>query len=253
MTIGGLQKFSLIDYPGKISAIVFMQCCNFRCAYCYNQELLCRAVISDVPTVITRSLFTRIYLKNRYRKMKSSPFSTIEIDGVVVTGGEPLLQSDLEDFLREVKAMGYQIKLDTNGSMPDRLEGLIREGLVDYMAMDYKAPISRYPGVTGVESDKERIPRSIEVITGSGLSYEMRTTVFSGLGMRDLLEMMTELQTMNVESYFLQVFKPFFGCSKDLSPGYPDIEYLQENLAGSFLRYGIKNMKQGSLVESPRH
>lgn len=239
MTIGGLQKVSLIDYPGKISAIVFMQGCNFRCAYCYNQELVYPHLFKEpIPENEVLS-----FLDNRKGLL----------DGVVVTGGEPLLQSDLEDFLREVKAMGYQIKLDTNGSMPDRLEGLIREGLVDYMAMDYKAPISRYPGVTGVESDKERIPRSIEVITGSGLSYEMRTTVFSGLGMRDLLEMMTELQTMNVESYFLQVFKPFFGCSKDLSPGYPDIEYLQENLAGSFLRYGIKNMKQGSLVESPRH
>ncbi|HEC96726.1 MAG TPA: anaerobic ribonucleoside-triphosphate reductase activating protein [Nitrospirae bacterium] len=239
MTIGGLQKVSLIDYPGKISAIVFMQGCNFRCAYCYNQELVYPHLFKEpIPENEVLS-----FLDNRKGLL----------DGVVVTGGEPLLQSDLEDFLREVKAMGYQIKLDTNGSMPDRLEGLIREGLVDYMAMDYKAPISRYPVVTGVESDKERIPRSIEVITGSGLSYEMRTTVFSGLGMRDLLEMMTELQTMNVESYFLQVFKPFFGCSKDLSPGYPDIEYLQENLAGSFLRYGIKNMKQGSLVESPRH
>ncbi|GBE35972.1 pyruvate formate-lyase 1-activating enzyme [bacterium BMS3Bbin07] len=227
MTIGGLQKFSLIDYPGKISAIVFMQGCNFRCAYCYNRELVCPHLFKEpIPeNEILSFLDSRKGLLN----------------GVVVTGGEPLLQDDLGEFLGQVKAMGYQIKLDTNGSRPDRLEPLISKGLVDYMAMDYKAPLSRYPGVTGVEIDKERIRRSIEVITGSGLSYEMRTTVFSGLEMSDLLDMMMELQSMNVESYFLQLFKPFLGCKEDLSPGYPDIEYLYENLLCRFLRYGIRN------------
>jgi len=239
MTIGGLQKVSLIDYPDKISAAIFTQGCNFRCAYCYNQELVYPALFKEpIPENEVLS-----FLDNRKELL----------EGVVVTGGEPLLQSDLEDFLREVRAMGYQIKLDTNGSRPDRLEELLGKDLVDYIAMDYKAPLRVYGRITGVEIDKKRIVRSLEMITGSGLSYEIRTTVFSGLGMRDLLEMMTELQSMNVESYFLQIFKPFLECKEDLSPKYPDIEYLYENLAGSFLRYGIKNMKQGSLVESSRH
>ncbi|MEC4684505.1 MAG: anaerobic ribonucleoside-triphosphate reductase activating protein [Nitrospirota bacterium] len=241
MTIGGLQKFSLIDYPGQISAIVFMQGCNFRCVYCYNQEL------------VYPHLFKEPIPENEILSFLDSRKGLL--DGVVVTGGEPLLQSDLEDFLREVRDMGYQIKLDTNGSRPDRLEELVRAGLVDYMAMDYKAPLSRYAGVTGVESNKEKIRRSIEVITGSGLSYEIRTTVFSGLGMSDLLDMMTELQFMNVESYFLQVFRSFPGCREDLSPEYPDIECLHENLAGSgyfWKRCGIRNINLESGIKGFR-
>ncbi len=231
MTIGGLQKFSLIDYPGKISAIVFMQGCNFRCAYCYNQELVYPHLFKEpIPENEILS-----FLDNRKELL----------DGVVVTGGEPLLQSDLEVFLREVKAMGYQIKLDTNGSRPDRLEELLGKDLVDYIAMDYKAPLRAYGRISGVEIDKKRIVRSLEMITGSGLSYEIRTTVFSGLGMRDLLEMMTELQSMNVESYFLQIFKPFLECKEDLFPKYLDIETLYENLVSSGYfreRCGIRNI-----------
>ncbi|VAX27703.1 Ribonucleotide reductase of class III (anaerobic), activating protein, partial [hydrothermal vent metagenome] len=123
MTIGGLQKFSLIDYPGKISAIVFMQGCNFRCAYCHNRELVYPHLFKEpIPeNAILSFLDSRKGLLN----------------GVVVTGGEPLLQDDLGEFLGQVKAMGYRIKLDTNGSRPDRLEELLSKGLVDYMAMDY--------------------------------------------------------------------------------------------------------------------
>ncbi len=228
MTIGGFRKFSLIDYPGKISAIVFMQGCNFRCAYCYNRELVHPHLFSEpIPENEVLS-----FLDDRKGLL----------DGVVVTGGEPLLQPDLEDFLREVKTMGYRVKLDTNGSRPDRLEGLINKGLVDYVAMDYKAPLDRYAGVTGVEVGRERIVRSIDVITGSGLPCEIRTTVFSGLWRRDLLDMMTELHSMNVETYFLQVFEPFEDCSDGLSPGYMDTGCLHENLAGRFTRYGIRNM-----------
>ncbi len=218
-----------------------MQGCNVRCPYCYNQELVYPHLFKEpIPEDEILS-----FLDNRKGLL----------DGVVVTGGEPLIQDDLGGFLGQVRAMGYQIKLDTNGSMPDRLEGLIRECLVDYIAMDYKAPLGRYAGVTGVESNKERMCRSIEVITGSGLSYEMRTTVFSGLGMSDLLDMMTELQNMNVESYFLQVFKPFLGCREDLSPGCLDIEYLYENLVSSgcfWKRCGIRNINPESGIEGFR-
>jgi pyruvate formate lyase activating enzyme len=235
MTIGGLQKVSLIDYPEKISAAIFTQGCNFRCSYCHNRDLVYPHLFKEpIPENEILS-----FLENRKGLL----------DGVVVTGGEPLLQPDLEDFLQEVRVMGYQIKLDTNGSMPDRLEELLRKGLVDYIAMDYKAPLRAYGRITGVEIDKKRIVRSLEIITGSGLSYEIRTTVFSGLGMSDLLDMMTELRFMNVESYFLQIFRPFLEGMEDLSPEYPDIESLYENLVSSGCfreRCGIRNMNPDS-------
>ncbi|HDL21008.1 MAG TPA: anaerobic ribonucleoside-triphosphate reductase activating protein [Nitrospirae bacterium] len=230
MTTGGLQRVSLIDYPEKISAIVFMQGCNFRCPYCHNREL------------VHPHLFKEPIPQNEILSLLEHRKGLLE--GVVVTGGEPLLQSDLADFLREVRAMGYRIKLDTNGSEPDRLERLLKEGLVDYIAMDYKAPLRAYSKVAGVEIDTGRIKRSMGMITGSGLPYEMRTTVYNGLGMSDILDMMMELRSMNVESYFLQVFKPFSGCSEDLSPVYLDIEYLYENLMYRFWKYGIRNIKK---------
>lgn len=230
MMIGGLQKFSLIDYPEKISAVIFTRGCNFRCTYCHNQEL------------IDPLLFKQLIPENEILSFLEHRKGLL--DGVVVTGGEPLLQLDLEEFLKKVKAMGHKIKLDTNGSEPDRLEELLKKGLIDYIAMDYKAPLWAYRSITGVEINKERIVRSIEMITRSGLSYEIRTTIFSRLDMSDVLDMMTELLSMNVESYFLQVFKPFPGCKEDTYSEYLDIEYLHKNLMCRFRRYGIRNIEK---------
>ncbi len=228
MTIGGIRKLSLIDYPGRPSAVVFTQGCNFRCTYCHNPELVHPRLFGEPlhADEVLSFLDTRKGL----------------IEGVVVTGGEPLVQDGLAPFLRRVRAMGYGVKLDTNGSEPDRLEELLGEGLVDYVAMDFKAPLGKYGRTTRVVTGREGLIRSLEMITGCGISYEIRTTVFSGLEMGDLLEMAAELQSMKVESYFLQVFKPFSGCGEDLSPGYPDMESLHAVLADRFVRCGIRNM-----------
>ncbi len=235
MRIGGLQKLSLIDFPGLVSAVVFVQGCNFRCVYCHNRELVYPHLFREpIPDDVILS-----FLDSRKEVL----------DGVVVTGGEPLLQPDIESFLREVRRMGYRIKLDTNGSRPERLEALIGSGLVDYVAMDYKAPLRRYPDVTAAATDAAPVAVSAQMIADSGIHYEMRTTVFSGLKEIDLLETAAELVSVGVESYYLQVFRPFSGCGVDLTPEYPAVEALHEYLlsSGCFRQAcGIRNSAPGT-------
>ncbi|NPV04942.1 MAG: anaerobic ribonucleoside-triphosphate reductase activating protein [Syntrophaceae bacterium] len=162
MKIGGFQKVSLIDYPGVISAVVFTQGCNFRCPFCHNPELVDPERFSDrIPEAEILSFLER-------RKGR--------LDAVVITGGEPTLQGELIPFIIHLKAMGYRIKLDTNGALPDVLEELLGRALLDYVAMDIKAPLEKYGEVTRTAADTERIRRSIGLIMGSGIDYEFRTT-----------------------------------------------------------------------------
>jgi pyruvate formate lyase activating enzyme len=170
MLIGGFQRFSLIDYPGKICAIVFTQGCNFRCPYCHNPELVATNP-SGSQGIAQDEILS--FLKERRGKLEA----------VTITGGEPLLQSDLDDFLPSVKSLGYLVKLDTNGSFPSRLEAILRTNTVDYIAMDIKAPLDKYEQVVRRSIDKDKILSSIKLIMNSGLGYEFRTTV-----VRPLLE-----------------------------------------------------------------
>jgi pyruvate formate lyase activating enzyme len=162
MKIGGLQRCSLIDYPGKIGAVVFTQGCNFRCPYCHNPELV-------DPARFGPSLTDEVipFLEKRRGLLEA----------VTITGGEPTLQPDLEPFLLSIRRLGYLIKLDTNGSMPDVLSRLIGEGLVDYLAMDVKGPLDRYEEIAAAAVDTEKIARSIGLIAQSGIEHEFRTTV----------------------------------------------------------------------------
>lgn len=162
MKIGGLIKFTLIDYPGRVAAVVFTQGCNFRCRYCHNPELVYPHLLQEpMPQEEVMS-----FLRRRQ--------GTLE--GVVVTGGEPTLQPDLLDFLAAVKSLGYFIKLDTNGAKPDVLQAVIEKKLVDYIAMDLKAPLEKYALITGVSCDIATLQRSMQLIKDSGLAYEFRTT-----------------------------------------------------------------------------
>jgi pyruvate formate lyase activating enzyme len=172
MLIGALQRFSLLDYPGKISCIVFTQGCNFRCPYCHNPELV--SPESFQPVMMPRLFFD--FLAARTKK----------IDGVVITGGEPTIQSDIVDFIKKIKEMGFLVKLDTNGSRPEILSSLLEQGLLDYIAMDIKAPPRLYAEVTGVAKNgmlAGAVTKSIRAIIDSGVGHEFRTTV-----VRDLLD-----------------------------------------------------------------
>lgn len=193
MKIGGLQRTSLSDYPGKISAIVFTQGCNFRCPYCHNPELVDPGKFG--PLVPEGDFFA--FLEKRQGKL----------DAVTVTGGEPTLQEDLERFLSDIRKMGYHLKLDTNGSRPDVLESLIGRGLVDYFAMDIKGPFSKYNRIAGVSVAENAIRKSIELIATSGISHEFRTTIVrSQLDADDLVSIVDLLK--NTSLYVLQAFVP---------------------------------------------
>ncbi len=199
MRIGGLQKISLIDYPGKIAAIIFTQGCNFRCGYCHNPELVNPDFfIKPIPL---EEVFA--FLKSRQG----------ELEGVVVTGGEPLLQERLNDFLKKIKGLGYLIKLDTNGSFPERLKDIIEKKLVDYLAMDIKASLEKYASVVESAVEIKKIKESINLIMNSGLNYEFRTTIVkSQLKKEDILKIGELLKPGSL--YILQKFVP----SKTLNP-----------------------------------
>src|SRR3989338_2426862 len=175
MRLGGLQKLSLIDYPGKLAAVVFTQGGNFRCGYCHNPELVlpkeyCPAVPEEDVMVFLRG-------RQEY------------LEGVVVRGGEPTLQEGLISFLDRIKRLGYLIKLDTNGSRPEVLKQVLSLRLVNYVAMDVKASLIRYDEVTNVPVSTEKIKESIRLILEAGIPHEFRTTVvkaFHSAG--DLLE-----------------------------------------------------------------
>lgn len=167
MVIGGLQKISLVDYPGKISAIIFLQGCNFRCPYCHNPELVNPALFG--PTIPEDEILA--FLEKRRGKL----------DGVVITGGEPTLHKDLLAFLQGIKDLGFLVKLDTNGTRPEMLKDIILSGGVDYIAMDIKAPLERYPELTGSVSDIEAIQASIRRIMAAKVAYEFRTTLVYSL------------------------------------------------------------------------
>jgi len=172
MIIGGFQGFSLIDYPGKICAIVFTQGCNFRCPYCHNPELV---EFSGSDSAAPEEDEVLAFLEKRKGRL----------DALTITGGEPLLQSGLNKFLSRVKALGYLIKLDTNGSLPSRLEDVIKNNLVNYIAMDIKSPIDKYGSVIRAGIDTGKILESIRLIMESGVNYEFRTTVVKDLLCKD--------------------------------------------------------------------
>ncbi len=168
MLIGGFQRFSLSDFPGRSAALVFTQGCNFKCPWCHNASLIpcspvTETVFSEDP--ILEFLVSRAGM----------------LDGVVITGGEPTVQPDLPDFARRIKSLGYAVKLDTNGSRPRMLSRLFGEGLVDYVAMDVKAPIVRYSALAGIQAPVEAVSESISLIAGSGIGHEFRTTLVDGM------------------------------------------------------------------------
>ena len=169
MIIGGLQKTSLLDYPDTISAIVWTVGCNFRCPFCYNKDL----VLGKVGSIPEEEFFSFL---NKRKGM---------LDGLVISGGEPLMQKDIVQFAEKVKKLGYLIKIDTNGMYPEKLKELIDKKLVDYIAMDVKAPKKKYDTLAGVKIDIKKIEKSIELIQNSGLDYEFKTTFTPGLLTKD--------------------------------------------------------------------
>ena len=168
MKIGGLVPFSLSDYPGRVAAVVFTQGCNFRCPFCHNGQLIPANVTDN--NLLSEEAVWRLLDSRRGG-----------LQGVVVSGGEPTLHATLPEFLHRIRAMGYAIKLDTNGSRPALIRELLIDDLVDFVAMDIKAPLADYSRLAGVTVDVEAIRESIELIAQSGVQHEFRTTVVRAL------------------------------------------------------------------------
>ena len=211
MNIGGLQKFSLLDYPDHISAIIFTQGCNFRCQFCYNPMLVwprkelgkfnikpsakAGEKIEKVDPEITEDdLFD--FLEKRQKKL----------DAVVISGGEPTIHADLPEMIERIKALGFKVKLDTNGTNPRMLKALIAKKLLDYIAMDIKGGLSNYDLITEVQPNIRDIKKSIKQIMESDLPYEFRTTVVPELvGKKDIEE--TGKIIAGARKWYLQGFK----------------------------------------------
>ncbi|MBO6006993.1 MAG: anaerobic ribonucleoside-triphosphate reductase activating protein [Lachnospiraceae bacterium] len=192
MRLGGIQKLTLLDYPGTVACTVFTLGCNMRCPFCHNALL------------VTKTEEAEVYPEEEFFAFLNKRRGIL--DGVCVTGGEPLLQSDAGEFIAKIKALGYKVKLDTNGSFPDRLEEILKSGNVDYVAMDIKNSPEKYAETVGIPGfDVSKIQRSIEIIRSSGVEYEFRTTVVAPLHNGESIAGAAEM-VKGSPRYFLQNF-----------------------------------------------
>ncbi len=188
-----MHKVSLIDYPGKIAAVIFCRGCNFRCPYCHNPELVDPKKFK--PCLPEKEVYDFL----RARKGK--------LDAVVISGGEPTVQADLVSCMKKIRKLGFLVKLDTNGALPDVLEHIFKDKLIDYVAMDVKAPLDAYSEMAGVRVDQRFIRRSIDLILQSAIPHEFRTTAASSrLKDDDILSIAREIR--GAQRYVLQRFQP---------------------------------------------
>ena len=192
MVIGGWQKNSLIDYPGKVSCVIFLSGCNFDCPYCYNPDLA-----KGTPAVVLNESFVLDFLKRRKGFL----------DGVVISGGEPTLNPELFALCKTIRRMGYPIKLDTNGSRPMVIQRLLDQGLVDYIAMDIKTDPFNYASFIQKDCDPEQILLSIRTIMKSTIPYEFRTTCIKPLVSETIMESIAQ-HIQGAALYVLQRMKP---------------------------------------------
>ena len=191
MLIKGLQKLTLLDYPGKMACTVFTAGCNFRCPFCHNASLVTNI---DEERISEEDFFS--FLQKRQGI----------IEGVCVTGGEPTLQPDLKEFLKKIKDLGYSVKLDTNGYRPEVLKDVVNSGLVDYVAMDIKNSQAKYASTCGLDNlDIAKINESVEFLMSGVVDYEFRTTVVKELHTEDDIQDIVSW-IKGAKKYFLQGF-----------------------------------------------
>ncbi len=219
MKIGGLQKLTIIDFPGCLAGTVFLAGCNFRCPFCYSSELVLPQKIKDQPQISKKEFFD--FLKDRKKLL----------EGIVICGGEPTVNKDLPSFIKKIKKSGYLVKLDTNGSNPGMLKKMIDKKLIDYVAMDIKAPREKYGKVVGMmdgwtDTMLRNIEESINILKKSNLDFEFRTTVVPGLlEKQDILKIVHWIKP--AQKYFLQSFR----AEKTIDPAFENKKaYPQEYL-----------------------
>ncbi len=221
MKLGGLQEISLLDYPGKISAIVWTVGCNFRCPFCYNTNMVNEeSDILPIDHVLT-------FLDERKGKL----------DALSISGGEPLLHNDLGEFIKKVKLKGFLVKVDTNGSFPQRLQALLNDQLIDYVSMDVKAPLQKYDQLAGVHVDLNTIIQSIKIIMDNAPDYEFKTTMIPGLlEKKDVTEIASIIK--GAKRYYLQQWKM-------------DVPVLHDSLRANATPFSKKDFLEMKRLTSP--
>lgn len=232
MNIASFQKFTLVDYPGRIATTVFTVGCNFRCSFCHNPELVLGAQFSVHSNNIEKDFFK--FLKERKGRLEA----------VCITGGEPTMQKDLLEFMAKVKKAGYLVKLDTNGMRPDIIKKALDKKIVDYIAMDIKNSLKNYEKTVCAKVDLDRIKMSVELIKNSKVDYDFRTTVVPGIHHeKDFQDI--ALWIGGAKRYFLQRFrdmKTLDAGLKDRIKGKKlDLEKIQKKLKKHFGEVGIRN------------
>ena len=225
MKICGLTKTTLLDYPGCVAATVFVGGCNFRCPFCHNGDLVLHS--AKMKEYSEEEILT--FLNKRKNVL----------EGVCVTGGEPTLYNDLPEFIAKIKAMGYKVKLDTNGSNPKMLLQLVEGKLVDYVAMDIKAPISGYNKVCGVQVNTGSVQQSVAFLKQGVIPYEFRTTVVKELHTKqDILEIGQWI--LGAENYYLQSYRE---TDENICKGFSAMEKEELFELEKGLKKYLKNVK----------
>ena len=222
--IKGVQKASLLDYPGKVAAVVFVSLCNFRCPYCHNGELVLNEVKESIDP---EEIFSYLEKKRKW------------VDGVCITGGEPTMHKGLPDFIREIKKKGVLVKLDTNGTNPSMIEQLLKENLLDYIAMDIKSSLKNYEKAIAVKFDENAIQKAIHMIMNSGIKYEFRTTVVPGLFTENDAEEIGKW-LKGARKFCIQQFR---NTDKTLDPKFQNIEHYHTGQLEKFKTIISKNIK----------
>jgi len=230
MRIGGFQKLTLIDYPGKIATTVFTIGCSFKCPFCHNPELVIKSEF--LPWEGMEEEFFQ-HLGKRKGKL----------DGVCITGGEPTIQPDIIEFIKKIKDMGYLVKLDTNGTRPDVLKKLYDLKLLDFVATDIKNAPERYDDTVGLKANMEKVKKSVEMIINSRVPYEFRTTVVPGIHTEKDFDTIADWID-GADAYYLQEYRSGKTIDKNMdkitSGKSIDLEKIGEKIGKRFKKFGIR-------------
>lgn len=230
MRLGGFQKLTLIDYPGKIATTVFTIGCSFKCPFCHNPELVIKSEF--LPWEGVEEEFFE-HLEKRKGKL----------DGVCITGGEPTIQPDIIEFIQKIKDMGYLVKLDTNGTNPDVLKKLYDLKLLDFVATDIKNAPDRYDETVGLKANMEKVKKSVAMIMESGVPYEFRTTVVPGIHTEKDFDAVADWID-GADAYYLQEYRSGKTIDKNMDKitkgKSVDLEKIGTKISKRFKKFGIR-------------
>ena len=230
--IKGIQKTTVVDYPGKVACTLFTGGCNFRCKFCHNSDLVLRA--SEVPDIEETEILDWLEKKTKY------------LDGVCITGGEPTLHKELIDLIKKIKEKGFLVKLDTNGTNPEMLGTLIKDRLVDYVAMDIKSSLENYEKTANSSVDISKIKESIKLLMKTSVEHEFRTTIVPSIINEEEIKKIGKLLS-GAKKFYIQQFipseniiDPLFRNGKETSP--EEMEKYKQILLKSIDKVEIRNM-----------